>query len=644
MLAVLLVLGLSTSLLVAWAGALVDRSAWPLAPLTGTPTGTRTAMRGWLVEAGRDRTLSWRTFDALDLWDEPPDLDAPTTLPSWSVGHALPDQPGPFAPTQERTLDQAWEVSAGWPMRCVRAMRTAGPTEFALPGEFVRGGFAAMAVGWPMPTDPVTGHERIVLDPWPTSAVAAIVPLRPMPVGLLVNTVVFAVLWFVALLPLVALRAVRRWRRARRNRCVACGYARDGLPAGAPCAECGCEPAERTTVAELLTARAPMLGAALALALVIASSAALPVHRWMAVDRLPPLHHAAAVGDVERIERLIADGASVSSPRGSLAGWDASGEATTVMQWAAARGRGAAIEALLNGGGSMFSDDIEHWPIALAFKRGHDHVARWMLGGCTERTRARMLPMVLPYVGDAMREWLLREHEWRGGGTFDARARALLAADIELYERLDRLISPTESAYATKGDYGAIEADARAWASPWRHDLGMTRYLLERGRFASQSSRDHALEHVIDFRPSLAALVLLEAGAVPHADAMVDAAFHGQAEIIRALLDYGIDPDASERSTTTPMFMAIFNGHADAVAALLDGGAHPIGPDPSMSYVRAFHIVQDARPSVPSTATGNPFNPRPEDAERIVEMLQAAEAAWRARQGSAEDADAAGGP
>lgn len=340
MLALLLALGLSTSLLFAWVGALVDRSAWPDTPLTRSPVGERTAMRGWLVEMGRDRTLTWRTFDALDLWDQPPDLEASTRLPSWSVGHDLADQPGPFAPARERTRDVAWEVSAGWPMRCVRAVRSAGPSEFALPGEFVRGGVAAMAVDWPMAHGRVTGHEGLTIEPWPNGGLAAVVPVRPIIGGLVVNTVVLALGWGVALLPLAALRAARRWRRGRKNRCARCGHARDGLPTGAPCAECGRDPHERTTLAQLLTARAPMCGASMALALVLASSAALLVYRWMAVDRLPPLHHAAAVGDVEAIERLLAGGADIEGQFIPIAGSHEAVEFSTALHWAAAREQG----------------------------------------------------------------------------------------------------------------------------------------------------------------------------------------------------------------------------------------------------------------------------------------------------------------
>ncbi|MEQ9095993.1 MAG: hypothetical protein RIE32_06990 [Phycisphaerales bacterium] len=61
-------------------------------------------------------------------------------------------------------------------------------------------------------------------------------PLLPIWPGFLLNTLLYALLLFIAWrLPGVLRRAVRR----RRGRCVGCGYDRGGLDAGAACPECG---------------------------------------------------------------------------------------------------------------------------------------------------------------------------------------------------------------------------------------------------------------------------------------------------------------------------------------------------------------------------------------------------------------------
>src|SRR5690606_31459739 len=125
------------------------------------------------------------------------------------------------------------------------------------------------------------------------------------------NTLLFAVAWIALLAPLVLPGVWRRHRRRKRTRCTRCGHSVAGLPDGAPCPECGWPPGARTPLVRVACGGGPMLGAALAVVVLVGAASTLLVHRWMAVDGLPPLHHAAAVGDVERIERLLAAGEAV---------------------------------------------------------------------------------------------------------------------------------------------------------------------------------------------------------------------------------------------------------------------------------------------------------------------------------------------
>jgi len=65
-------------------------------------------------------------------------------------------------------------------------------------------------------------------------------PLKPILSGLFGNlvvwTIVFLLAWFAACLGVQ--RLTRRWRRARGNQCIGCGYDLTGLAAGV-CPECG---------------------------------------------------------------------------------------------------------------------------------------------------------------------------------------------------------------------------------------------------------------------------------------------------------------------------------------------------------------------------------------------------------------------
>ena len=72
----------------------------------------------------------------------------------------------------------------------------------------------------------------------PTAQVFKIraLPLRPIWLGIIVNTALYALIWSALLLGFATLR---RWRRRRANRCPSCAYDMTGLSATTPCPECG---------------------------------------------------------------------------------------------------------------------------------------------------------------------------------------------------------------------------------------------------------------------------------------------------------------------------------------------------------------------------------------------------------------------
>ncbi len=97
-----------------------------------------------------------------------------------------------------------------------------------------------IAIGWPflafsMHGSPNRGH--VSGGSYVGSSSIKVIVWRPRPLGFLLNSTLWA-----ACLMLLAVPAVRIARRLRPAwKCPTCGYDRRGLPAGAPCPECGAE-------------------------------------------------------------------------------------------------------------------------------------------------------------------------------------------------------------------------------------------------------------------------------------------------------------------------------------------------------------------------------------------------------------------
>lgn len=151
--------------------------------------------------------------------------------------------------------DQSGGVFGGWPDE------PAGPLvpswgQFVSPiGNTARdAGHAALAVsrGWPLPAfgggflirwrsgpvPEVTTHTGVLLDPIPDGDFnswqdARVIPLRPLPLGFLVDTAIYSIAaWAAFTIPWTVRRAIRR----RRGLCPHCGHALVGM---SRCPECG---------------------------------------------------------------------------------------------------------------------------------------------------------------------------------------------------------------------------------------------------------------------------------------------------------------------------------------------------------------------------------------------------------------------
>jgi hypothetical protein len=106
-------------------------------------------------------------------------------------------------------------VEWGWPCRCV---------------------WGAMESHWRTKRESSLGLYVYFKQIDPSTTFTALLPYFPIPMGLALDTLVWAMPWW---LGLFGVRSLRRHLRLRRNHCPACDYDLRATPASSPCPECG---------------------------------------------------------------------------------------------------------------------------------------------------------------------------------------------------------------------------------------------------------------------------------------------------------------------------------------------------------------------------------------------------------------------
>lgn len=151
-----------------------------------------------------------------------------TRLFGWRARASLASVRREHAGRHDIALEMLAEFRAGWPMLAMRHadhavlahQRSPAPPVGTVPSVSTRYGLTL-------------SRSR---SPAAMAFARSALPLRPIWTGFLINTLLAA---GVLVLLVRGQRATRRFVRARRGRCPACGYDRAGLDASAACPECG---------------------------------------------------------------------------------------------------------------------------------------------------------------------------------------------------------------------------------------------------------------------------------------------------------------------------------------------------------------------------------------------------------------------
>jgi ankyrin repeat protein len=616
----LLALGLATSVGVAWASATMWRGYDLDNPLTNTwfnePTVELGEVNQWRVAQWTDATLTRRWgWGWRDEWFEDPwearlrgvtlgsqDRDRTWTdisLPAFSRAQRPPPEEPAAIALFVNALPSFLEREAGWPMRCLRVRWVAGDDRLDTPGERIRGG--VLASYWVYPWGSSSFDASMMH--WDTEDEHAI-PATPMWAGLAINTVAWAAIWFVlvqlAMLP-VRLWLRRRWtRRERRGRCAPCGYQLD--VADDPittCPECGTIAGRRPRRAW----RGMVVLPALALVLVVAWVAAVGVQRITMAERLPPLHRAAAIGDDQRVRELLAAGALVDTNAPDLRPLNISPmQGARPIEWAAARGHAAVVDALLAAGADPGMVGDQRSPLALALACGHADAAERLLdAGASLVDTPKTTPAPI-----AIAAW-----------TDDA---ALLGRMLDRADAAGRGPVPLELFHTTlTGRSNAVQrlvldrtartpramADQAVFAFRFE-DPDLLDALVARGFDPAGASG--AFVAYIEQRPDvLEAIEFLHARGVDLAatygsgtTALHDVAgMAGARDAIARLVELGVPVDAVDANGRTPLHEAALNGRGASVRALLELGADARALDADGRTPRDlwWHAARDAEGS-----------------------------------------------
>jgi ankyrin repeat protein len=477
-----LVMGVLTTIAVAWSAAAFGNAETSAGDFQLTPECCC-----WiggspgLTVADSGFGFSYSTFD----------LSAPPH--GWIRGHELVHEPGRFVK----------ETAAGWPFRALYGrLELLGHPELVESYIGIGHGRGALRFGVPVSAHPAR-----------SAADFRLLPLRPLPLAFLGDSLVFAGIW--ALVFLEWLWRYRNSRRKRRRcgRCVRCAYFVAGTSHNI-CPECG------------LPIDAPLLrygrawtigGAAVAIAAVLLLSAVVLVG-YANRPKLPPLYDAVVQGHTSRVRSFLKAGAD---PNAGVVCVEPSVSGIAPIKLAAWFARVELMKLLLAAGADL------NWPDT----SGRSTLAYAIRSGSPEAVH------------------LLIEHG--------------LDPNEPLGSSFGRQIAPFEAAiYESAHPAAALQSlidagvDVNQVGTYWTPliaatvigDADLVRYLLERG--ADPNFATDTIE-----------------------PAICRATTQSSSEVVRVLLDGGADIAAAEKRGYSPLFHLEFTCKREVLDVLLQAGA-----------------------------------------------------------------------
>jgi|GEM_PF-2174553 len=339
-----------------------------------------------------------------------------------------------------------------------------------------------------------------------------------------------------------------------------------------------------------------------------------------------PLHYAALAGNTRSAELLLAKGASIGRR-------DSDG--ITPLHDAAAQGNLAMTQLLLEHGAkvdAIGNDGVT--PLHLAAMSGNVEVARLLLshGATLELTGAgAMTP-------DRLRMKLADVDRTASAVVFAAAftgglVGGLIAASVMNAMQIGKKGDPSIPPQAKLPGDGKYQASPLLFAA-WNNDLPMVQHLLGKGAIPANSGfhlgNRKCFDIECDLNPAHYALtgdalglavshnnIAMAKELLDHGASLTDGPFSpwvraaslGQIEMVRLFLEHGAKPDVRLYDGLTPLHLAAAHGQIAVAEALLAAGANvndiqiaPIIPN------NFLHSFADANIRFPMTEKGTPLH------------------------------------
>jgi len=557
--AMCLLLGLLTSIALAWAAAFDpdwsrgdERRGWFGSQWFGSATELRacTYLRLGAVGDAHQRTDRTRTLD-------------------------LKQFAAPLANFARQRLAspkaQVDAVMSGWPWPCLYYIRAADEVVMFPDWEYEHHG--VLLGGNPLPAMFTTSSEVQLL------------PLRPYWPGVLANTLLLAAVWFVFPLLWSMNRRSRAYIKKRRGRCRFCSYELHGDTQRCP--ECG---RSKTELVAFISRPTNIALSVLSLVLVATVLSCALLFRL--ADPYPPLHWAAYHGDAQTVSELLDGGAdpnAIEMIQSEGMSWS-----LTPLSAACANRDPEMVQLLLDHGADESLNVGGYYiPFNIAIEAGCLECAEMLLdGGFDIDARANNCSVFFgPAInGDVQAVDFLLGHDGDAHLAGNAVAIAVFRGNCTVLQRLlDSGAPPTHRAIRT----AVRKGNARAFEMLL--DCG--------GDLLEQSSNGRtplfAIGHDSHPENRQMWLRIVDAGVDVNAkDANGRTALIGAAEsaqnpaAVFFLLEHGADPNVIDPNGTTALSQAAYWNHLVSVITLLGFGADP-EPALQAGFVRVeAHIEQ----------------------------------------------------